>query len=115
MKQSFTTLGAARLQQDIIAIQAVVDSSCIRYRQDADLEMDKLKQGVLLLNLRMESETGGPSLTDGSDDHCCTNRDWRTNDVLVQPDTQFRYVHCTKIYGLGEIFSLLTYFDVIYK
>ena len=57
MTQTFTALGAARFLQDIIAIQAVVDGSCLVYRQaSADLEMDKLKQGVVLLNLPLEDE-----------------------------------------------------------
>jgi len=57
MTQTFTALGAARFLQDIIAIQAVVDGSCVIYRQtSADLEMDKLKQGVILLNLPVEDE-----------------------------------------------------------
>ena len=57
MAQTFTALGAARFLQDLIAIQAVVDSSCLIYRQaNADLEMDKLKQGVILLNLPVEDE-----------------------------------------------------------
>ena len=57
MTQKFTALGAARFLQDIIAIQAVVDSSCVVYRQaSADLEMDKLKQGVILLNLPVDDE-----------------------------------------------------------
>jgi len=57
LKQSFTALGAARFLQDITAIQNVVDSSCHTYgRAGADMEMDKLKEGVTLLNLPVTDE-----------------------------------------------------------
>jgi hypothetical protein len=44
LKQDFTTLGAARLSQDISAIERLMD-------QYADMGMPRLRQGVQLLNL----------------------------------------------------------------
>lgn len=58
LRQDFTTLGAARLMQDIAAIQSVVDS-CVYSRNGAigagsALSMPKLKEAATLLNLPLE-------------------------------------------------------------
>ncbi|TVY68690.1 RAD50-interacting protein, partial [Lachnellula suecica] len=50
LKQKFTTLGAARLQSDIDAIQRVVISTLHSTRT-----MPKLQEGVMLLNLPIET------------------------------------------------------------
>jgi hypothetical protein len=68
MRQQFTALGAARFALDVQAIQDVVDSSCVIYRnKGAELTIPKLREGVLLLNLPVDQskqlfETGADEL-----------------------------------------------------
>jgi hypothetical protein len=50
LKQDFTTLGAARLSQDVYAIEHLA--------LDKPAAMVKLRQGILLLNLPLRSEEG---------------------------------------------------------
>ncbi|KAF4630599.1 hypothetical protein G7Y89_g7538 [Cudoniella acicularis] len=64
MKQDFTTLGAARLMQDLMAIQSVVESCVSLTSSGSALSMPKLKEGVSLLNLPVEPEAGQMSLKD---------------------------------------------------
>jgi len=60
LKQSFTTLGAARLLCDIDCIQGVVESTS--RGAGAALSMPRLKDGVTLLNLPILPENGKLSL-----------------------------------------------------
>lgn len=60
LKQTFTTLGAARLMGDIDAIQSVVDSTS--RGAGSALSMPKLKDGVTLLNVPLEAAEGRMSL-----------------------------------------------------
>lgn len=62
LKQDFTTLGAARLLQDLDAIQSVVDV-CVSGSRGVGLGMPKLREGVSLLNLPMHVEEGSGSVS----------------------------------------------------
>jgi hypothetical protein len=57
VKQDFTTLGAARLMQDILAIKSIVDLSTSSFGPGTALGMPKLREGVQLLNLPLEAQT----------------------------------------------------------
>jgi hypothetical protein len=53
LKQEFTTLGAARLSNDLDSIEQLMD-------RWADMGMPKLRQGVQLLNLPLSAEEDSP-------------------------------------------------------
>ena len=61
IRQDFTTLGAARFSQDLLAIQSVVDS--VAAETGTAFGMPKLKEGVSLLNLPLEIEGHDPGLS----------------------------------------------------
>ena len=67
IRQDFTTLGAARFRQDLLAIQSVVNS--VASETGTSFGMPKLKEGVSLLNLSLdihESHEPGLSLREAS-------------------------------------------------
>ncbi|RDL31891.1 RINT-1 family protein-like protein [Venustampulla echinocandica] len=72
LKQDFTTLGAARFVQDLIAIQSVVDS-IIRLPSGTSLGMPKLREAATLLSLPLEAEEGNLSLKEASEEIFATN------------------------------------------
>lgn len=57
LRQEFSTLGAARFNQDVAAVQGVVDS-CMPRGSGSALGMPKLKEAAALLNLPVEAEEG---------------------------------------------------------
>jgi hypothetical protein len=71
VKQTFTTLGAARLLSDVDAIQGTVES--VSRGAGAALSMPRLKDGVTLLNLPILSENGRMSLKKACEDIFETN------------------------------------------
>ncbi|KAH8661474.1 RINT-1 family protein [Tricladium varicosporioides] len=71
--QDFTTLGAARLMQDVLAIQSVVESIVNSTTSGSTLSMPRLREGVALLNLPIESEEGGMALKEASEEIFATN------------------------------------------
>lgn len=56
VKQDFSSLGSARLMQDILAIQSVVESCIDTQRSVSVLGMEKLMEGAALLSLPVETE-----------------------------------------------------------
>jgi hypothetical protein len=79
LKQDFTTFGAARLMQDLAAIQSVVDA-CVAKNDSrmpgagSALSMPKLREAVTLLNLPLAAEDDGLSLKKVCDDIYATNQ-----------------------------------------
>jgi RAD50-interacting protein 1 len=67
LKQDFTTLGAARLMQDLAAIQNVVNLY-VSYGVDS-----KLMEGIALLNLPLEAKEGQVTLKEASQEMFTTN------------------------------------------
>lgn len=62
VKQDFSSLGSARLMQDILAIQSVVESCVDPQRSVSVLGMEKLMEGAVLLSLPIEAEGENISL-----------------------------------------------------
>lgn len=68
LRQDFTTLGAARFRQDLLAIQSVVNS--VASETGTAFGMPRLNEGVALLNLRLEIDEGhDPQLSLGDASH----------------------------------------------
>lgn len=63
LRQNFTTLGAAQFFRDLQAIFTLVD----RHVPDGSLIMGTLQDGAQLLNLPIESSSGGITLQQASD------------------------------------------------
>lgn len=72
LKQDFTTLGAARFVQDLIAIQSVVNS-IIHLPSGTPLGMPKLKEAATLLSLPLEADKRGVSLKEACEEVFATN------------------------------------------
>ncbi|TVY16092.1 RAD50-interacting protein 1 [Lachnellula arida] len=88
LKQTFTTLGAARLMGDIDAIQSVVDSTS--RGAGSALSMPKLKDGVTLLNVPLEAAEGGMSLKEVYEKICS----------VTQSDEVFEQLGLTRLTSL---------------
>ncbi len=63
LRQNFTTLGAAQFVRDLQAVFSLVD----RHLPDGSLIMGTLQDGAQLLNLPIESSTGGITLQQATD------------------------------------------------
>ena len=78
-KQHFTTFGAARLMQDLAAIQSVVDA-CVAKNNSrmpgagSALSMPKLREAVTLLNLPLAAEDDGTPLEKARDNIFASNQ-----------------------------------------